>query len=252
MPSCHRMTARPHSMGSVRLPQEGAASATSCARGARSVGSERTAAGTATTRAEGHGRAPRGAPTPTAVCVACSARMGQFGAAQGHLLGGVREQRGGEAIVGMHECCGRRGAARSDASRSCSRRTAQVIPDVPIVGRPAGSHDHQRRSTAVGRRRKGVLWPVDGGDRYLVYRPCGRYFVYRPPRRSREPSDRDRAAGSEPRERVTWAVGVSSAQFTSEAHKMKRGHTLSVVFAPSEHMNRRGGADGRRMEAGED
>jgi len=99
-------------MGSVRLPQEGAASATSCARGARSVGSERTAAGTATTRAEGHGRAPRGAPTPTAVCVACSARMGQFGAARGHLLGGVREQRGGEAIVGMHECCGRRGAQR--------------------------------------------------------------------------------------------------------------------------------------------
>ena len=181
MPSCHRMTARPHSMGSVRLPQEGAASATSCARGARSVGSERTAAGTATTRAEGHGRAPRGAPTPTAVCVACSARMGQFGAARGHLLGGVREQRGGEAIVGMHECCGRRGAARSDASRSCSRRTAQVIPDVPIVGRPAGSHDHQRRSTAGGRRHKGADRGGDGNrGRVVSHLPTG-WTVFRLP-----------------------------------------------------------------------
>ena len=36
----------------------------------------------------------------------------------------------------------------------------------------------------------------------------GRYFVYRPPLMSREPSDRDRAAGSEPAEargRVAWA-----------------------------------------------
>jgi len=84
------------------------------------------AAGTATTRAEGHGRAPRGAPTPTAVCVACSARMGQFGAARGHLLGGVREQRGGEAIVGMHECCGRRGAARRAATQAGAARGAQL------------------------------------------------------------------------------------------------------------------------------
>ena len=150
------------------------------------------------------------------------------------------------------------GAARGDASWSPSRRTARVtLMCAWWDDRVPSSHDHQRRSTAGGRRRKGADRGGDGksgieGGWYLICRPGGRYFVYRPPRRSREPSDRDRAAGSEPRERVTWAGGVSSAQFTSEAHKMKRGHTLSVVFAPSEHMNRRGGADGRRMEAGED
>jgi len=52
--------------------------------------------------------------------------MGQFGAARGHLLGGVREQRGGEAIVGMHECCGRRGAARRAATQAGAARGAQL------------------------------------------------------------------------------------------------------------------------------
>ena len=130
------------------------------------------------------------------------------------------------------------GAARSDASRSCSRRTAQVIPDVPIVGRPAGSHDHQRRSTAVGRRRKGVLWTVATGiegGRYLVTdRVDGISFTVHPGcHGSRpigierlDPSRRRHAGGSR------GPIGISSAQFTSKAHKMKRGHASSVVIAP--------------------
>ena len=161
-------------------------------------------------------------------------------------------QSGGEAIVGMQDlCCGRRGARGCQLEPLAAHSSSDS--DVRMVGRPGPMTTSAAQQPADGgvKALTAVATGIEGGW-YLICRPGGRYFVYRPPRRSREPSDRDRAAGSEPRERVTWAVGVSSAQFTSEAHKMKRGHTLSVVFAPSEHMNRRGGADGRRMEAGED